>query len=353
MPSRKNELPKRLDRMLGLLSRMYGQEGERALQELLVNAKVRIVEETSYDNWDGGQYGHDVYLTIPEGLYVLFLKTRGEVATRLKEGLNQLNDIGNEFVSDVFLELLEGAQSEWRQESGLLLGPEKAIAPGAEARIWKQDQYRVFLSHKSEVKVEVGELKKELAIYGMSGFVAHEDIHPTQEWMGEIEAALETADAFVAVLTDKFHESLWTDQEVGYALARGIPIIALRLGRDPYGFIGKFQALACNWNTAAVGAAKLLMRHDRMLAAYIEAISRARSFAEANFLGAILSSIEEISVESAAALVAAYNDNSEARGGFALNGLKPGTYGLGLVAHLARLGHAQYRYVGERRVEAG
>jgi hypothetical protein len=33
----------------------------------------------------------------------------------------------------------------------------------------------------------------------------------------EIETALESMDAFVALLTENFHESLWTDQEVGYS----------------------------------------------------------------------------------------------------------------------------------------
>ena len=65
----------------------------------------------------------------------------------------------------------------------------------------------------------------------MSCFVAHVDIHPTKEWQDEIESALSSMDGFVALLTDKFHESDWTDQEVGFALARGVPIIAVRLKR--------------------------------------------------------------------------------------------------------------------------
>ena len=72
---RENELPKRLDRLLGLVSRIYGQEGERVLQELIVNAKVRVVENTDFDNLDGGQHGHDVHLTLPEELLICGLET--------------------------------------------------------------------------------------------------------------------------------------------------------------------------------------------------------------------------------------------------------------------------------------
>ena len=86
-------------------------------------------------------------------------------------------------------------------------------------------------------------LKDELAIFGVSCFVAHKDIQPTKAWQDEIERALANMDGFVALMTVDFHDSDWADQEVGFALARGVPIIAVRLGRNPYGFIGKFQGL--------------------------------------------------------------------------------------------------------------
>ena len=72
----------------------------------------------------------------------------------------------------------------------------------------------------------------------------------------------------------QFHESDWTDQEVGFALARRVPIMAVRLGRDPYGFIGRFQGLSATWDNCVLEIAKLLIRHDRMFAAYVRALRR-------------------------------------------------------------------------------
>jgi hypothetical protein len=40
-------------------------------------------------------------------------------------------------------------------------------------------------------------------------------------------------DASVAVMTDSFTTA---DQEVGFSVCRGVPIIALKWGTDPYGF---------------------------------------------------------------------------------------------------------------------
>jgi hypothetical protein len=79
--------------------------------------------------------------------------------------------------------------------------------------------------------------------YGISSFVAHEDIEPTKEWQEEIEKALFSMDALAAILTSKFNDSKWTDQEVGVAVGRGSLIIPIRKGMDPYGFIGKYQGM--------------------------------------------------------------------------------------------------------------
>lgn len=113
----------------------------------------------------------------------------------------------------------------------------------SESKIWVPDHFRLFLSHISSVKVKITALQRSLRPYGISAFVAHEDIEPTKEWQDEIEKALLSMDALAAILTPGFHESKWTDQEVGVAVGRELLIIPIRRGLDPYGFIAKFQGL--------------------------------------------------------------------------------------------------------------
>jgi len=74
-------------------------------------------------------------------------------------------------------------------------------------------------------------------------FVAHDTIEPSRKWQDEIESALGTADALAALLTPEFVHSKWCDQEVGFCLARGIPLVPITHGAMPHGFIGKFQGL--------------------------------------------------------------------------------------------------------------
>ena len=62
--------------------------------------------------------------------------------------------------------------------------------------------FRLFISHISKHKDKATRLKDCLAPYAIAGFVAHEDILPTLEWQNEIERALYTMDAFVAIHTE-------------------------------------------------------------------------------------------------------------------------------------------------------
>jgi hypothetical protein len=109
--------------------------------------------------------------------------------------------------------------------------------------VWTAERIRVFLSHTSSHRVAAGDLAKELHRIGFSCFVAHDSIEPSRQWQGVIEVALASCDALVAYVTPDFAASRWTDQEVGWALGRRVPVIPLRVGADPYGFFGAFQAL--------------------------------------------------------------------------------------------------------------
>ncbi len=107
-----------------------------------------------------------------------------------------------------------------------------------ECKAWRSGAFRLFLSHLAKEREYAAELQEHLTKYGISCFVAHEDIKPTREWQDEIEAALATCDALLALLHPGFHESLWTDQEIGYVMGRGLPAFAVRLGEEPYALPG-------------------------------------------------------------------------------------------------------------------
>lgn len=108
---------------------------------------------------------------------------------------------------------------------------------------WRNGYFRMFISHITKKKAQASSLKTALEEYGITSFVAHEDIKPSKEWLKEIERALNSMDCMSAMMYDGFHESKWCDQEVGIALGRNITVLPLLQDGDPYGFLGEYQGV--------------------------------------------------------------------------------------------------------------
>jgi hypothetical protein len=155
------------------------------------------------------------------------------------------------------------------------LGAAPLIAAGSSPPAHWRDakDFKLFISHVSKDKDKAMRLKSCLSGYAISGFVAHEDIHPTLEWQAEIERALLAMDALVAVHTVGFSASNWTQQEIGFALGRGVKVISFKMGEDPTGFISKRQALSRQGKTAEQVAKEIdaLLHADPLTNARIEA----------------------------------------------------------------------------------
>lgn len=346
------ELPKNIDHFLAALSKLYAQDGKRLLQELIVNSKVRVHEGWSFDNWNGGTYGHALYLIVPESLFLRSVNQKDEIQNQISKGLNAVHNVQNEFIEKVFLEMEADDAHDWRKDSGLLLSGKRIVPSDAIKRIWGNEGFRVFFSHKTEVKKETADLKNRLQLFGISCFVAHEDIHPTKAWQDEIENALASMDGFVALLTGDFHDSDWTDQEVGFALARSVPLIAVRLGRDPYGFIGKFQGLTCGWDTAAEEITKVLIKHESVLEGYLEALRKCTGWDDGNVLSKVLSGIEKLDLIQINSLIATYNETRPLRLSWGFNGQNNFYgYGPGLVYYLNSFGSRQFQFSAEGLIE--
>ncbi len=316
-----------MEKVLATLSAYLGQHGETHLQRVVVNSVYAVDEETDYDNWNGGQSGHTVRLQVPSSLFYPLVDERQAIQTRLRDAMNGLVDYPHEYVSEVVLELQEGPSlTNWREKSGLLTTdePEAVVASDEDVRrLWESGFFRVFLSHKAEYKKETVALRDALLDYGVSSFVAHVDIEPTREWQDEIERALFTMDAFVALLTPGFSDSNWTDQEIGIAIGRRVPVVSIRLGCDPYGFIGKFQGVAGKGRPPAALAKDLLglflgnpQTRERLYEALVCRLERSTSYQQSNDVMRFLKNMEQTTPEIIERLEVASQRNSQVRDAF-------------------------------------
>ncbi|WMW22771.1 toll/interleukin-1 receptor domain-containing protein [Methanolobus mangrovi] len=346
-----HKLPKEIDKYLAALANLYENSGTQNLWEIVVNAKVSVHEEWSHRfDFNEDIYGHAVYLYLPATLYVNSFNQKEELQNKLIKDLNSVHHVKNEFIDDVFLEMDVPEELDWRKDASVQLNGNVFVSSADEKRIWGDGGFKLFLSHKTEVKTETAELKNRLKMYGVTCFVAHEDIRPTREWQNEIEIALHSMDAFVALLTDNFHESDWTDQEIGFAFGRGVPIVSMRLGRDPYGFIGKFQALSCSWESAPGEIVSILIKYDKMVDVYIDIVKNCKSFDEGNMLSKMLPHIDALSEQQISNLISAFNENDQVHYSLGFNGKKPYAHGYGLVHHLNRLAGNQYEYTEDNKI---
>ncbi len=320
-------LPGYVERYLGRLSKLYASRNEKRLQEIVVNGISTVQEEWTYDNWNGGTYGHAVTLVLPEDIFVGTLDDQEEVRSKICQDLNKLNKFQNEHIAEVILEMEDREDPNWRTSSGVLR-PRVTTVPvssDALARIWGAGHIRVFLSHKATHRKETSQLKTNLNRYGISCFVAHDDIEPTEEWQHEIERALQSMDVLVALLTEDFHESDWTDQEVGIAYGRGVTVIAVCLGKAPYGFIGKKQGLhGCHWNDICAMSAKIysllhkrLLDKPRLFESALGAYSASESWEDSGWkVLNVLAAFETLTTQQVDRILYAYQKNADNRGSF-------------------------------------
>lgn len=206
------------------------------LVEVLEHSHPKLLE-TEYDNWNGGTYYYKLQLGLATGI---FASLQSNIDHFEKEILALVKIIDRPYENDHISEVMITPLTEEETVYGQKLAPSEAETK----RLWKEGNFRLFISHLSRDRYEAQKLKECLDNYGVDAFVAHNDIEPSLEWQGVIELALRSMDSLVALFTPEFSESKWCDQEIGWALGRGIPVLPLSLGMVPHGFAGKFQAIS-------------------------------------------------------------------------------------------------------------
>jgi hypothetical protein len=309
-----NVLPQSANAVAAALAEVFRHQKNSSACEVLENAKVRI-EETGYDHWDGGTDLYTLFLDLP---LKVFAPIEPNIESLEKTIAGKLSSVvrstGNKWLRDVTI-------------SPILEEPAAAaltrIAQIDVERLWKPGMLRLFLSHVSAHKVAVAKLKWEFREYGVSCFVAHEDIEPTLQWQHEIELALRSMHALVALLTTDFHASNWTDQEIGFALGREVLVIPVRLGLDPYGFIGRVQGAPGSFDNPAKLASSsvnMLLKNKgtapQMQEALVVGLEQAGSFASSKAVVSKLEDLAHLTVDQVRRIQAACAANGQVSGSF-------------------------------------
>jgi TIR domain len=184
---------------------------------------------------------------IRESATLLAKQEWGDIDLILRQHDLQTSDMWRGDRYNYVLNMLQGGPDDRLHALHQYLVGETGDVPVG-AQPWRQGQLKLFMSHLAAQQQFVGEVGAYLNFYGVSSFVAHVSIEPSEEWQSVIETALRSCDAMAVFLHHGFHESFWCDQEVGFAVARRVPVLPIALDVMPYGFMGKLQAARCQPN---------------------------------------------------------------------------------------------------------
>ena len=91
------------------------------------------------------------------------------------------------------------------------------------------DQVRIYISHAGAGRARAVALKETLALGGLTGFVSLDDREGAPEWMVETISQLEHMDVLLSLIDDQAHTSAAANQEVGFALGAGVPVLSLHM----------------------------------------------------------------------------------------------------------------------------
>ena len=194
-------------------------------------------------DWNEGDQQRQLQAVIDEVLanYPAEQEEPGDVGARLRRSLARALEAPGEDA--------EGVEAVGR-------GYERTTDQDDPFDVWPPGRIRLFFTHTSQHKLIVGAVANVLETWPMACFVAHEEIEPSLAWQEVIESALRTCHALVAFVTDDFRGSAWCDQEIGWALGRGLVIIPVRLEADPHGFVGAIQAIPARLNEEPAAVAE-------------------------------------------------------------------------------------------------
>lgn len=291
-----------------VLTELCRQEKKLVQVELLSIANSRF-EKIGYDNWNGGTTSWALRLYVPVVQFATINLSRGEIEKDLLAKLGYLDSIHpNDPIGCVTVLPLPNNHVFFQQPSVV----------DQSARIWHGQYLRILISHTSKYKAFAIQLKASLFELGVTAFVAHEDIQPTLEWQRELQLALNSMHVLVALVTEGFQESAWTNQEIGWALGRGIVTIPIKLGSDPCGFMSAKQALpgaVDNLGNLADRIVDLTLRDDFLRPTIRSAITIAMmhsvSFRNSRRIAEIIKSIDSFNESERNNLQTALKENRQ------------------------------------------
>ncbi|MDV0443357.1 toll/interleukin-1 receptor domain-containing protein [Methanorbis rubei] len=336
-------MEEKLDQYLEMISAQYVENEQLLLAKIIVNAEHDL--QSRYDVLSE-YYEYRLLLSVPKELYLSCVNEKKELEDQILNDIQKCSLSDNRDIISVMISMIP-SDGDWREQTGLLLSENPVVSPSTEARLWGDSPIHVFFSYSSTNLPLIRSIKEKLSEMGINPFVAEDDIQPSERWADEIRSALSSMHIMIAFLTEDFHQSIWTNQEIGFAIARKISIIPVGLGAKPEGFLSQFQVLTCDTEQIAD---KLYHKFCQLypdcsqklflnLALY--RFEHAGNYESANNAARSLYSHKNLSEDMIKRVINAYNSNDQIRGAYEI--MKPASNSLSqIISYLQEVTGREY-----------
>ena len=213
-----SSIPQEIEGILRTLAQIYAMQGSRREVAILAKSKPEV-EETEYDNWNGGTYGYCLTLRLPAAHYAQIEGDRERIEQDLLKRMEPLlRNYQNESINSVLLTLEIENDANWRKNAARWL--EKADT-GSLRLGGRSASFDVFISHASEDKESlVRPLAVALAHHGFKVWYDEFELKIGDSLSKSIDHGLSNSSYGIVVLSRAFFSKNWPQYELEGLTAR-------------------------------------------------------------------------------------------------------------------------------------
>lgn len=211
-------IPNDIEGILRTVAQIYAMQGSRREVAILAKSKPEV-EQTDYDNWNGGTYGFRLVLRLPATHYAQIESDREKIQADILKRMDPLlSGYQNESINSVLLTLEIENDANWRKNATLWLQKAEAgsLRTGARA-----SSFDVFISHASEDKESlVRPLAVALAQHGFKVWYDEFELKIGDSLSKSIDHGLANSSYGIVVLSRAFFSKNWPQYELEGLTAR-------------------------------------------------------------------------------------------------------------------------------------
>ncbi len=214
MPSIEDDI----EGMLRTLAQIYAMKGSRREVMILARSKAAI-EQTEYDNWNGGTYYYAINLNIPTSVFAEIDDFREDIEKdMLRRMVPLLRSYNNQHIAEVRICMEMESDKNWRQNA--LKWIKEVEIPSLQS-VTQDSHYDVFISHASEdKKTLVRPLATALAKHGFRVWYDEFELKLGDGLRSSIDNGLASSAYGIVVLSKAFFAKNWPQYELDGLTAR-------------------------------------------------------------------------------------------------------------------------------------